>query len=192
MIYDILAILSQTALTVVASVMIISWKRGLKEKALVAIIVLLGIIGVGASIRAIILNHDAQQIIEGALTGDDRFGYVCADPEDLKNKASQIRFWIYATNYLDVLEVHFGAYGISDPKDPGYRGPYVELPRINAGRSKYVLTLPKGDYRIELQHKGRVVVQNLKIVDWGDKYLQIFDIRKKGETLLESPNGCPE
>ena len=107
MLWDILAAISQATLTIVASVMVIRWQKGRREKILVTTIILLGCIGMFSSVRGTIEHWAAQNEVAATLEGTDRFAYLCVDLEDLKNRSSQIRLNVYSTGFLDVLEVKF-------------------------------------------------------------------------------------
>jgi len=121
-----------------------------------------------SSVRGTIEHWAAQNEVAATLEGTDRFAYLCVDSEDLKNRSSQIRLNVYSTGFLDVLEVKFGPFGVTDPNNIDYqKGLYERLTLVSGGRSQFIFTVPTQDYRIELQYKGKLVDQHLKIIDWG-------------------------
>ena len=192
MLWDILAAISQATLTIVASVMVIRWQKGRREKILVTTIILLGCIGMFSSVRGTIEHWAAQNEVAATLEGTDRFAYLCVDSEDLKNRSSQIRLNVYSTGFLDVLEVKFGPFGVTDPNNIDYqKGLYERLTLVSGGRSQFIFTVPTQDYRIELQYKGKLVVQHLKIIDWGERNIQVFNVTRVRKPAYLSARRVP-
>src|SRR4029077_14711724 len=145
----------QATLTIVASVMVIRWQKGRREKILVTTIILLGCIGMFSSVRGTLEHWAAQNEVAATLEGTDRFAYLCVDYEDLKNRSSQIRLNVYSTGFLDVLEVKFGPFGVTDPNNIDYqKGLYERLTLDQRFRSSNHIRPPCRAYRPRCERRA--------------------------------------